>query len=191
MTEPVLPLLSLLGERIALGPLQRECFLALDLQWANDSAVTIYHGQVPHPVTHEMVAARYERITHNPHELWFFVYERTSSRPIGTTFFSEMDRVNQTAEFNISIGERACWRKGYGTETTQLMLTYAFDVLGFQMIWLRVIGTNERTIRAYRRAGFHDAGRLREAHRIGQQAYDLVYMDGLATEYQRPAKIVS
>jgi RimJ/RimL family protein N-acetyltransferase len=68
------------------------------------------------------------------------------------------------------------------------MLTYAFDVLGFHMIWLRVIGTNERAIHAYHRAGFQDAGRLREAHWIGQQAYDLVYMDCLASEYQRSVR---
>ena len=132
-----------------------------------------------------MVAARYERITHSPNELWFFIYERASLRPIGYTYFSDMNRVHRTAEFNISIGATDCWGKGYGTETTQLMVTYAFDVLGFHVIWLRVIGTNERAIRAYHRAGFQDAGRLREAHRIGQQAYDLLYMECLASEYQR------
>ena len=104
MTELVSPLLNIIGEQVALGPLHRERFLALDLLWANDFAVTIHHGQAPHPVTQEMVAARYERITRSPSELWFFIYERTSLRPIGTTFFSEMDRVNRTAEFNISIG---------------------------------------------------------------------------------------
>jgi len=186
MTELVSPLLNIIGKDVALGPLHRERFLALDLQWANDFAVTRYHGQAPHPVTQEMVAARYERITRSPSELWFFIYERTSLRPIGTTFFSEMDRVNRTAEFNISIGATDCWGKGYGTEATRLMLTYAFDVLGFHTVWLRVIGANERAIRAYRRAGFQDAGRLRQAHRIGQQAYDLLSMDCLETEYQRP-----
>ena len=144
-------------------------------------AATAVHG-----ITEEMAAARYERITHSPNELWFFIYERTSLRPIGYTYFSDMNRVHRTAEFNIRIGATDCWGKGYGTETTQLMLTYAFDVLGFHVIWLRVIGTNERAIRAYHRAGFQDAGRLREAHRIGQQAYDLLYMECLASEYQRP-----
>jgi RimJ/RimL family protein N-acetyltransferase len=191
VTELVPPLLNILGEHIALGPLLHERFLALDLQWANDFAVTVHHGQNPHPVTQDMVAARYERITRSPNELWFFIYERASMRAIGTTFFSEMDRVHRTAEFNISIGATDCWGKGYGTETTRLMLTYAFDVLGFHLIWLRVIGTNERAIRAYHRARFRDAGRLREAHRIGHQAHDLCYMDCLATEYQRAAMIDS
>jgi RimJ/RimL family protein N-acetyltransferase len=186
MTDSEAPILNIVGERVALGPLHRERMLALDLKRANDFAVTVYHGQNPHPVTEEMVAARYERITHSPNELWFFIYERASLRPIGYTYFSDMNRVHRTAEFNISIGATDCWGKGYGTETTQLMLTYAFDVLGFHVIWLRVIGTNERAIRAYHRAGFQDAGRLREAHRIGQQAYDLLYMECLAREYQRP-----
>ena len=188
MTEPLPPILNIIGERVALGPLHRELFLALDLQWANDFAVTIHHGQNPHPVTQQMVATRYERISHSPNELWFFIYERASLRPIGTTFLSEIDRVHRTAEYSISIGVRECWGRGYGTETTQLMLTYAFDILGLHAIWLRVIGTNERAIRAYRRSGFQDAGRLREAHRVGEQAHDLVYMECLATEYRRLAQ---
>jgi diamine N-acetyltransferase len=185
MADFVAPILNIVGEHVALGPLHRESFIALDLQWANDFAVTIHHGQPPHPVTHEMAAARYERISHSPADLWFFIYERSSLRPIGTTFFSEINRVHQTAEFNISIGARDCWGKGYGTETTQLMLSYAFEVLGLHAIWLRVISSNERAIRAYRRAGFQHAGRLREAHWIGQQVYDLVYMECLASEYRR------
>jgi diamine N-acetyltransferase len=188
MTELLPPLFNIIGQRVALGPLLRERLMVLDLQWANDFAVTVHHGQQPHPVTPEMVAARYERISHTPDELWFFIYERATLQPIGTTFFSAMDRVNRTAEFNISIGATECWGKGYGSESTQLMLTYAFDVLGFHAIWLRVIGSNERAIRTYRRAGFRDAGRLRQAHRIGQQAYDLLYMDCLTTDYQRPAR---
>ena len=188
MTDSEAPILNIVGERVALGPLHRERMLALDLKQANDFTVTRWGGQNPHPITEEMAAARYERITHTPNELWFFIYERASLRPIGYTYFSDMNRVHRTAEFNIRIGATDCWGKGYGTETTQLMLRYAFDVLGFHVIWLRVIGTNERAIRAYHRAGFQDAGRLREAHRIGQQAYDLLYMECLASEYQRPVR---
>ena len=71
MTDSEAPILNIVGERVALGPLHRERMLALDLKRANDFAVTVYHGQNPHPVTEEMAAARYERITHSPNELWF------------------------------------------------------------------------------------------------------------------------
>jgi RimJ/RimL family protein N-acetyltransferase len=94
-----------------------------------------------------------------------------------------MVRLYQTAEFNISIGAKDCWGRGYGTEATRLMLHYTFAMLGFNMIWLRVLSTTARAIRAYTHAGFREAGRLREAQRVGQQAYDIVYMDCLAREF--------
>jgi RimJ/RimL family protein N-acetyltransferase len=183
MADATQPILNIVGDKVALGPLSRELLYELDLTWGNDFEVTKTHGKPSGPVTTEMVAAKYERIMQAEAELWFLIYERSTSRPIGTTNFSQMVRLYQTAEFNISIGARDCWGKGYGTEVTRLMLHYAFAMLGFNMIWLRVLSTNERAIRAYTRAGFREAGRLREAQRVGQQAYDLVYMDCLAREF--------
>ena len=183
MAETSQPIVNIVGEKVALGPIERERMLALDLVWGNDFEVRRMLGSPPSPVTTEMVAARYERILHAEAELWFFIYERATWRPIGTTFFSAMNRGYQTAEFNLSIGEKNSWGNGYGTEATRLMLRYAFDTLGFAMIWLRVLSINERALRAYRRAGFQEAGRLREAHRIGQQAIDVIYMDCLAREF--------
>jgi len=43
---------------------------------------------------------------------------------------------------------------------------------------------NQRGIRAYTRAGFKPAGRLREARRLGEHAYDEILMDCLASEFQ-------
>jgi diamine N-acetyltransferase len=183
MADSSQPILNIVGDKVALGPLSRERMEVVDLTWANDFDVTSMHGQPPGPVTAEMVAAKYERIMRAEDELWFLLYERSTLQPIGTTHFGQMRRVYETAEFNISIGVKGCWGKGYGTEATRLMLHYAFATLGFNMIWLRVLSVNERAIRAYTRAGFREAGRLREAQCVGQQAYDLVYMDCLAREF--------
>jgi len=130
-----------------------------------------------------MVAARLERILHAEAELWFLIYKRSTLRPIGAANFSQMVRVYQTAEFNLSIGAKDCWGWGYGTETARLKLRYAFATLGSNMIWLRVMSSNERAIRAYLHAGFRAAGRLRAALRVGQDAHDVVYMDCLAREF--------
>jgi len=174
MADSTQPILNIVGDKVALGPLSRELLYELDLTWGNDFEVTKTHGKPSFPVTAEMVAAKYERILQAEAELWFLIYERSTSRPIGQTNFSQMVRLYQTAEFNISIGAKDCWGQGYGAETTRLMLRYAFTTLGFNMIWLRVLSTNERGIRAYLRAGFREAGRLREAQRRGQEAIDVV-----------------
>ena len=120
----------------------------------------------------------------------FVIYEAATLRPIGGTDLRHIDGVHRTAEFGISIGEKECWGKGYGTETVMLMLDYGFSVLGLHNIMLDTFSYNERAIRAYTRAGFREIGRRREATRLGGQAYDIVFMDCLATEFQSPLKPV-
>jgi RimJ/RimL family protein N-acetyltransferase len=88
--------------------------------------------------------------------------------------------------FAIAIGEKECWGRGYGTEVTQLMLDYGFNVLGLHNIMLTVFSINRRGIRAYLRAGFREIGRRREAVERGGQLLDIVYMDCLATEFESP-----
>ena len=83
----------------------------------------------------------------------------------------------------VGIGEHDCWGKGYGTEATRLILDYAFTVLGLHNVMLRVFSYNERAIRSYRKVGFKEMGRRRQAQRIGGQTYDVVYMDCLATDF--------
>jgi RimJ/RimL family protein N-acetyltransferase len=113
----------------------------------------------------------------------FVLYERASHRPIGETGFTALDWFHRTAEFGILIGETDCWGKGYGTEATRTMLQYGFRVLNLHLIWLYVSSANPQAIRAYQRAGFREAGRLREAQFIAGQRCDLISMDCLAHEF--------
>src|SRR5262245_59189408 len=100
VAESTPPIVNIIGEKVALGPLRREVIDEFDIQWGNDFAVTVTTGRQPFPITAEMVAARYERILHAEPELWFLIYERATWRPIGLTYFSQMNRIHQTAEFN-------------------------------------------------------------------------------------------
>ena len=62
----------------------------------------------------------------------------------------------------------------------------ALPAWGLPNIDLTVFSFNERGLRAYQRAGFQVIGRRREAHRLGGRAYDVIYMDCLATEFVSP-----
>jgi RimJ/RimL family protein N-acetyltransferase len=63
-------------------------------------------------------------------------------------------------------------------------------VLGLHNVLLSTYGYNERAVRAYTRAGFRVMGRQREAARLGDQVYDVIFMDCLATEFRSPLKRV-
>jgi diamine N-acetyltransferase len=185
------PLLNIVGEKVALGPIQQSMISSF-VRWENDFSVTLMTSDPLRPVSRESIEARYgHKIKEeSAHSLEFAVYERASMRLIGTAELRRIDRTMRTAEYGILIGEKDCWGKGYGTETTVLLLDYAFTVLGLHNVLLRTYGYNERAIRAYTRAGFRVMGRWREAARLGDQLYDVIFMDCLATEFRYPHRRV-
>ncbi|MEP7200047.1 MAG: GNAT family protein [Chloroflexota bacterium] len=94
-----------------------------------------------------------------------------------------VDTTAQTFELGIGIGDKDYWGKGYGRDAVRVLLDYAFRLRNAHKVWLRVNGTNERAIRAYRACGFVEEGRLRQ-HVWGDGQYvDLVYMGVLRDEW--------
>ena len=183
--QPEAPILNIVGRKVALGP-QRRDLLPLYQRWANDFAVTRTTAIGLRPLTVEDEQAWLDGLVGSPTDVAFTIYQLADLRPIGNTGLHQIDRANGTAEFGIMIGEKDCWGKGYGTETAALMLDYGFNGLGLHNIMLRVYTLNQRGIRAYARAGFREFGRRREAVRRGGRAYDVVYMDCLATDFDSP-----
>ena len=178
------PILNLVGEKVALGPIRRDLVPVYE-RWINDFEVVRTLGvSGPRPLTTEGEVAWYERTALSDKDVSFTMYERSSLRPIGSSGLHFVDHYNRTATFGILIGEKDCWGKGYGTEATRLMLDYAFTGLGLHNVMLNVFANNERAIRAYRRAGFREIGRRRQAHRTGGDMEDVVFMDCLATDLQ-------
>lgn len=177
------PIINITGQKVALGPVRRDV-LPLWLKWENDFEVTRTEGGRLNVMTRERLEKIWDEASREG--IRFLVYELPAMRPIGTTNLAHIDRSHRTAEFGISIGERDCWGKGYGTEATVLTLDYAFTGLGLHNVVLNVVAYNERGIRTYRRAGFREVGRRRQAWWFGGQAHDVFIMDCLATEFSSP-----
>lgn len=115
----------------------------------------------------------------------FAIHERLSDRLIGITTFSALDPDNSSALFHITIGEHDAWGRGFGTDSTELMLRYAFDGLGLHRVGLSVFEFNARAIRAYEKAGFRVEGRLRDAIRRDGRWWQEIQMGILEPEWRR------
>jgi RimJ/RimL family protein N-acetyltransferase len=183
--RPGQPILTLVGEKVALGPLRHD-LLPLYQRWINDFEVTRTLGPTMWPITYEAEESWYDSVARGEHHVGFTIYECAGLRPIGNTGLHAIDHRRRVAEWGILIGEKDCWGKGYGTETARLMLDYGFYGLGLHNIMLRVFAHNERGIRAYQRAGFRIIGRRREAWRMGDIVRDEILMDCLASEFASP-----
>ena len=135
------PILNIEGNLVALGPLRRD-LLPLYQRWINDLGTMRTLGLAPLPMTSEKEQDWYDRQSKAEDDVPFTIYERETLRPIGNTGLHGVDHRNRSATFGILIGEPDCRGKGYGTETTRLMLDYAFTALGLHNVMLTVFEFN-------------------------------------------------
>ena len=171
---------------MALGPRCRDLIPGA-VRWYNDFEVMRTYGNQFRLSTYEKFEDAYARDSAGGTDfIDFAVYEQATMRLIGQCALEQVNYFDRTAKYTILIGEKDCWNKGFGTETTQLVLDYSFTCLGLHNIYLTVYDFNQRGFNAYRRAGFKEFGRQRQACRLGGNAYDVVHMDCLATEFQSP-----
>lgn len=103
---------------------------------------------------------------------------------IGNCAFMDIDWRNRSSEFGILIGEKTYWNQGYGTEAVKLVLKVGFATLNLNRIFLRVMQTNPRAIRAYEKAGFVLEGRQRQAEWKDGEYIDMLVMSVLQTEWR-------
>jgi len=178
--NPPGPVVTIRGERIGLGPLQRVLIPALH-RWFNNMATDRTQGDLPGPRTLERVTKWYEgRATDDDESVWFTIYALERGEPIGIVWLSDIDYHHRTAGFGISIGEDTARGKGYGTETTRLIIEYAFTTLGLRTVQLEVYSNNLAGLHAYQKAGFRAVGRRRECYRLGAQVHDEIIMEAVA-----------
>ena len=70
-----------------------------------------------------------------------------------------VNHIFRKAELGIFVGEKEYWGKGYGTEATELLLDFAFNILNLNSIMLIVNSFNERAIKSYEKCGFKLIGK--------------------------------
>jgi RimJ/RimL family protein N-acetyltransferase len=114
----------------------------------------------------------------------FTIVDLTTEETIGRGMLFSVDLVNRGAMLGIVIGEKDYWSKGYGVDATRLLLEYAFNLLNLNSVMLGVFAFNERAIACYRRVGFREIGRRRQARIIGERKHDAILMDILAEEFE-------
>ena len=176
------PLINLLGEHVALGPVDASEHAATVARWYSDYGMLRNLGGLPGPHTRERIGGLFESggLLGDPANAAFAVYETGSWGLVGVAGLTHVDR---GAELFVVIGEARHRGKGFGTEATRLVLDHAFLALGLANVMLHVIATNLAGIRAYEKAGFRRIGVRRQSKLMGGRLWDTVYMEALAEEF--------
>jgi RimJ/RimL family protein N-acetyltransferase len=105
---------------------------------------------------------------------------------VGSVNLFGIDHRHKTCELGIAIMDPSRRGKGLGTEAVRLATDYAFHALDMHNVQLATYEYNWAGQRAYRKAGFREYGRRREARRHNGQWWDIIYMDVIASEWESP-----
>ena len=91
---------------------------------------------------------------------WIFVADRR----IGQVNYNEIDTQNMKTELDIIIGRNADMGHGYGTDALRTLTKYLFEMLHLHKIWIEARASNDRAIKAYKKAGFQTEASLKDEY---------------------------
>jgi diamine N-acetyltransferase len=172
----------LMGERVCLRPLEKDDLVHIQ-KWANDPEIRRLTGEVK-PMTQAGADEFFERVKNDQNRVWFVIVLRENDKVIGEAGLLRMFHAWRTTDLSIIIGAKDAWGKGYGTETINLLLDYAFGYLNFHRVAIGVVGFNEMALRFYEKVGFKREGVQRDGYYYNHEYHDFVMMSVLEDEFR-------
>lgn len=155
-------------------------------EWLHDLEVTLPLGDEAYRVvTAETIRDDIEKAPERSGYRAFAIVQNENYCRIGRCVLVDIDYINRNAKIGIFIGDKQHWNRGYGREALRLALDYAFNLLNLNSVMLGVLAFNVRAIRCYKQVGFKEIGRVRERRIIGEERYDVIWMDILAKEFRQ------
>ncbi|GAA4870172.1 GNAT family protein [Kitasatospora terrestris] len=161
------------------------------LRWRNDPEVVRWAAAGDPcfgPVTAEGLAIAFESMLRLVplKEAVLTIEDRTDGRPIGMADYRDLDPYGGAATLGVTIGERAYWGRGHGSQALALLVDHLFGAYPLRRLELDTWSGNERALRAFTRLGFQEEGRRRQAVQLAGHYYDRVLL-GLLREEWKPA----
>jgi len=171
---------KIVGERLYLSPINPDDY-EIYTKWLNDPAVVGYLGfRAGVNLSNERVELEKMAAEGNV----FAIVRTADDMLIGNVDLHNIDQRSRRAELGIYIGEAENRSQGYGAEAIRLLLKYGFDTLNLHNIDLTAHSDNERGIACYKKVGFREYGRRREAAFKNGNYCDIVHMDILENEFR-------
>jgi RimJ/RimL family protein N-acetyltransferase len=158
--------------------------LERNARWVNDREVTRFLA-----FRYQMSLAAEEawlrELASKPtsYERVFFAIETKDGMHIGNTNLFDVKPEDRKAKLGIMIGEKSYWSRGCGSDALTTLLRFAFDEMNLNRVELDVFAFNERAIAAYRKCGFIEEGRRRQALYQEGVYHDVLVMGVLREEF--------
>ena len=163
------------GRTISLRPYDRT-HLSRTREWVNDPEISALLGRAL-PVSDVEHERWYAELEAREDRVFFAIETNTDGRHVGNVWLWDIEWRHRKGELRIVIGEPSSLGRGFGTEAIALLCSYTFERLNLHKVYAYVLGSNQRALRAFEKAGFAVEGVLKEDRWDGTQYTD-VYLLG-------------
>lgn len=185
------------GRLVRLGPIDMEKDPPVESRWTHDGGyLLLTAASPPWPIPPERVRKNDEALEKQAQEeksaFPYAVRLRSEDaaqddRLVGYARLSRIEWSNGNADVRLAIGDPADRRQGYGSEALILLLRIAFHELNLRRVTARVPGYNEAALAFFRKHGFAEEVRRREALRAEGRTWDEVVVGLLREEWKDEA----
>ncbi|MBN9393445.1 MAG: GNAT family N-acetyltransferase [Chloroflexi bacterium] len=170
------------GEKVYLGPAKKEDNEIIWKWYQDQEYYQMAYGGSPYAITLESIEKEEAKFNDDNTVSEFRIRENGTDRLVGLTWLSGIDRSFGTSHLSVNIGNPEDRGKGYGSEAIRLICSYAFKELRLHRVALVVYQYNDRAFELYKRLGFKEEGRAREAIYRNGRYFDCIQMGMLEGE---------
>jgi RimJ/RimL family protein N-acetyltransferase len=167
--------------RIYLSPILPEDLATL-FAWINNREDVLFNSSYK-PVSAKHHQEWFESQQSKKDTFIFGIRLIESNELIGSCQLHSIHPVHNSAELQIRIGEPSYRSLGYGTESLELLLYFAFYDLNLNRLFLQVFENNTVALNVYSKLGFVKEGVLRQSAYIDGKYVNVIMMGILRDDY--------
>ncbi|MFY8108956.1 MAG: GNAT family N-acetyltransferase [Bacteroidia bacterium] len=169
------------GEKVYLRILEEED-IPRTTSWINDEEISEIMGYLP-VLSVSNQKDWYNSIKGAKDRFIFAICEKETNEHIGNVGLSNINFIHRHGMFNVFLKQKNTRSKGIGTEVTKLLLSFAFNRVNLNKVYLQ---TSERFIEAnkmYLRLGFNKDGVMRQHYYSNGKYEDKILYSILKEEF--------
>ncbi len=154
------------------------------LAWHNQPIIKQLYSSHPFPINREMEERWYDNILYSNFPTTVLGVEHVEDGVlIGIVVLKDIHRIHRHCEYAIYFGEEAYKGKGLSKEAIRLVLNFAFNHLGLQRVFAKILEHNELTLKLHERLSFKKEGTTRQSVFKEGQFHNEVIMAILKEEF--------
>lgn len=174
----------IMGDRILLREVGPSDINEVYYHWMNDFEITQYLESRFFPNSDESLRNFVNEQSLRRDTAFLAIILKNNQRHIGNVKLGPINWIHRFASIGIVIGDKSSWRKGYATETIQLITQYAFNKLNLHKVTAGAYASNPGAIKAFEKAGFEREGILKKHYFFKGKHVDAILLGKTNEESQ-------